>query len=101
MSDRFSEKSCKKRDSRLKTRVNQDFAKEKPGRKIVKRKQSNLGAISRVLLSTGQAAGLLHVHVNTIRRWGNNGTLKPYRLGKRSDRRFDLGDVMSLLKRGN
>ncbi len=55
---------------------------------------------SRVLLSTGQAAGLLHVHVNTIRRWGNNGTLKSYRLGRRSDRRFDLGDVMSMLKRG-
>lgn len=50
------------------------------------------------LLSTGQAAVILNVHVNTIRRWSNEGLIKAYRIGPRGDRRFKRQDVASLLQ---
>ncbi len=85
----------------MKSKLNGMLIKQKSGKKLPSIDKEQFPDVpNRVLLSTGQAAGLLHVHVNTIRRWGNNGTLKSYRLGTRSDRRFDLGDVISLLKRG-
>jgi excisionase family DNA binding protein len=49
------------------------------------------------LLTTGEVASQLHIHANTVRRWGNNGVLKPYRLGTRADRRFSKSEVMKLL----
>ncbi len=85
----------------MKTKVTRVLTNSKTRKRLAMNGKRQIPEVpSRVLLSTGQAAGLLHVHVNTIRRWGNNGTLKSYRLGTRSDRRFDLGDVMSMLKRG-
>jgi excisionase family DNA binding protein len=49
------------------------------------------------MLTTNEVARLLNVHINTIRRWSNNGILKAYRIGTRGDRRFERIDVLSLL----
>jgi len=46
------------------------------------------------MLRTGDLARLLNVHVNTVRRWSNEGILKAYRIGRRGDRRF-LGQEVS------
>ena len=49
------------------------------------------------LLTVREAARLLHVHPNTLRRWSNRGTLAAYHITARGDRRFALRDVNSLL----
>ena len=51
------------------------------------------------MLTTSDVARLLNVHINTIRRWSNEGTLKAYRIGSRGDRRFERGDIDSFLFR--
>ncbi len=48
------------------------------------------------LLTTSEAAELLHYHVNTIRRLSDRGTLRSFRLGLRGDRRYSLQDVLRL-----
>lgn len=48
------------------------------------------------LLTLSEAAELLNIHVNTVRRWSNQGMLKARRIGSRRDRRFRQGDVASL-----
>ncbi|MBU2008955.1 MAG: helix-turn-helix domain-containing protein [Chloroflexi bacterium] len=53
------------------------------------------------LLTVKEAAELLHVHVNTVRNWSNNGLLPAYRVGKRADRRFLRGDVLKLLRKSS
>ena len=49
------------------------------------------------LLSTAEAAELLNMHVNTIRRWSNKGIIEAYRVGPRGDRRIRQGDIDNLL----
>jgi excisionase family DNA binding protein len=49
------------------------------------------------MLTTGEVARRLNLHVNTIRRWSNQGILKSYRIGTRGDRRFKKQDVDELL----
>jgi excisionase family DNA binding protein len=49
------------------------------------------------LLTTVEAARLLRVHINTIRKWADAGALKSFRIGPRRDRRFFKKDVMTLL----
>jgi excisionase family DNA binding protein len=49
------------------------------------------------LLTLGEAARLLNVHDNTIRRWSNRGLIKFYRVGSRGDRRFKLSDIEQFL----
>jgi len=44
-------------------------------------------------LTASQAARLLNVHVNTLRRWTNNGILKSHRVGRRHDRRLTQRDI--------
>lgn len=56
----------------------------------------NTGQIS-TMITTAEAAQLLHVHTNTIRRWGDKGVVKSYRIGPRGDRRFIVEDIISLL----
>jgi excisionase family DNA binding protein len=46
-----------------------------------------------LLLRTAEVARLLGIHANTVRRWANDGSLRSYRVGKRSDRRFRRDDV--------
>lgn len=50
------------------------------------------------LLTASEVSRLLHIHINTVRRWSDNGTLKSYRIGTRGDRRFDKEDVAEFLK---
>jgi len=35
------------------------------------------------MLTTSEVARLLNVHINTVRRWSNQGILKTYRIGSR------------------
>jgi excisionase family DNA binding protein len=47
------------------------------------------------MLTVGDVARLLNVHINTVRRWSNQGILKAYRIGSRGDRRFRREDIVS------
>jgi excisionase family DNA binding protein len=49
------------------------------------------------MLTTSDVARLLNVHINTVRRWSNQGTLKTYRIGARGDRRFRREDIANFL----
>jgi excisionase family DNA binding protein len=49
------------------------------------------------MLTTSEVAKILDVHINTIRRWSNRGSLTSYRIGSRGDRRFRRSDVDNLL----
>jgi len=49
------------------------------------------------MLTTSDVAHLLNVHINTVRRWSNQGILKTYRIGSRGDRRFNREDINSFL----
>jgi len=51
------------------------------------------------LLTTAEAAKLLNVHINTVRRWSNKGIIATYRIGPRGDRRLRQGDVDKLLRK--
>ena len=53
------------------------------------------------LLTTAEVAELLNVHVNTVRRWSDKGTLKSYRIGNRGDRRFMQNDIVLFLSKLN
>ena len=45
------------------------------------------------LLTTSDVARLLNIHINTVRRWSNEGKLRAYRIGSRGDRRFQQDDI--------
>ena len=45
------------------------------------------------MLTSRQLARLLNVHINTVRRWDEQGVLKAYRVGRRGDRRFSREDI--------
>jgi excisionase family DNA binding protein len=49
------------------------------------------------LLTPGVAARLLNIHVNTVRRWSNQGILHVYRIGPRGDRRFQRKEIYGLI----
>jgi len=49
------------------------------------------------MLTVSDVARLLNVHINTIRRWSNQGILKAYRIGSRGDRRFQQEDITDFL----
>ena len=51
------------------------------------------------LLTTRQAAEILNVHENTIRRWSEKGIIKPFRIGPRADRRFTESEIFALNNR--
>lgn len=53
------------------------------------------------MLTISEVAYLLNVHINTVRRWSNQGTLKAYRIGSRGDRRFRQEDVATFLLEGS
>jgi excisionase family DNA binding protein len=53
------------------------------------------------MLTINEVAQLLNVHINTVRRWSNQGVLKAYRIGSRGDRRFRQEDVARFVTAGN
>ena len=53
------------------------------------------------MLTINEVARLLNVHINTVRRWSNQGALKSYRIGSRGDRRFRQSDIENFLAQGN
>ena len=52
------------------------------------------------MLRVGEAARILHIHPNTLRKWSSDGLIPSYRIGRRRDRRFSLEDLNSFLKAG-
>lgn len=48
-------------------------------------------------MTIGEAARLLHLHANTLRRWAEQGIIRTIRIGTRHDRRFLREDVEALL----
>jgi len=50
------------------------------------------------LLTIRQAAEVLNVHVETLRRWDRSGKLKAIRVNDRGDRRYKSEDLEKMLK---
>lgn len=53
---------------------------------------------AKTVLRVGDVASLLGVHVNTVRRWSDEGGLKSFRVGLRRERRFRREDVDAFVK---
>jgi DNA (cytosine-5)-methyltransferase 1 len=50
------------------------------------------------LLRIKEAAELLGVNPETLRRWDNEGRLKAVRIGKRQDRRYRPEDIQKIIE---
>ncbi len=50
------------------------------------------------MLTTSEVARLMSVHMNTVRRWSNQGVLRTYRIGSRGDRRFQEEDINDFIE---
>lgn len=57
--------------------------------------------IKQELLSIGQVAKMLGVHIDTLRRWDREGKLKPIRLGEKGRRRYKIIDIQNLINEKN
>ena len=55
---------------------------------------------SKVMLTPGEAASLLGIHINTMRRWSDKGVIRAYRVSRRGDRRFRREDIDAFLEGG-
>jgi len=53
------------------------------------------------MLTVKDVAHLLHIHVNTARRWSDQGIIKSYRITRRGDRRFRREDIIHYLAEFN
>ena len=51
------------------------------------------------LLTIRQAAEILNVHVETLRRWDKSGKLKAIRVNDRGDRRYKPEDLERIIKK--
>lgn len=51
------------------------------------------------LLTIRQAAEILNVHVETLRRWDNKGELPAIKVNDRGDRRYKEEDIKSYLNK--
>ncbi len=49
------------------------------------------------LLRIKEAAEILGVNPETLRRWDNEGRLKAVRMGKRGDRRYKMEDLQKII----
>jgi excisionase family DNA binding protein len=52
---------------------------------------------AKLMFTTRELAKFLNVHINTVRRWSDQGLIKSYRIGPRGDRRFSKDDVLIFL----
>ena len=66
-----------------------------------KREKAKIGTkkveATATLLTIREASQLLNVHVNTLRRWADQGLIKVYRVGPGRHRRFKAEDLAGLL----
>jgi excisionase family DNA binding protein len=53
------------------------------------------------MMTVKDVARLLNIHVNTARRWSDQGILKSYRITRRGDRRFKQEDIAHFLANYN
>ena len=53
------------------------------------------------MLTTSEVAHLLHVHINTVRRWSDRGLIRAYRVCPRGDRRYKREDIVHFLVKMN
>jgi excisionase family DNA binding protein len=53
------------------------------------------------MLTVKDVAVMLNIHVNTVRRWSDQGILKAFRITRRGDRRFRQQDIASFLDEYN
>ena len=82
-----------------KLKVSGEFARHMvKGPMVGQRKKPVPSVVKEAFLTTSQAAKVLNVHENTIRRWADTGVIKTYRLGSRGDRRYRIQDVKRLLQ---
>lgn len=51
------------------------------------------------LLRIREAAEMLGVNPETLRRWDRQGRLKAIRIGNRGDRRYEKETIMKLIKK--
>ena len=49
------------------------------------------------MLTVKDVARLLNIHVNTARRWSDQGIIRSYRITSRGDRRFRREDITHFL----
>lgn len=49
------------------------------------------------LLRISQAAEMLGVNPETLRRWDRSGEFKAIKLGRRGDRRYDIKDLQKFM----
>jgi excisionase family DNA binding protein len=50
------------------------------------------------LLTVREAANILHIHRDTVRKWCDTGIIRAYRIGTRCDRRIPEADVLVILR---
>jgi len=50
------------------------------------------------LLRIKEAAEMLGINPETLRRWDNQGRLQAVRIGKRKDRRYKLEDLQKIIE---
>jgi len=50
------------------------------------------------LLKIREAAEMLGINPETLRRWDNQGRLQAVRMGKRKDRRYKLEDLQKIIE---
>ena len=50
------------------------------------------------LITLREAARLLGLHPETVRRWSDSGVIPVYRLGERRDRRFKVSEIQEYIK---
>jgi excisionase family DNA binding protein len=53
------------------------------------------------MLTIHDVARLLNIHINTARRWSDQGIIKSYRITRRGDRRFRHEDIARFLAEYN
>ena len=83
-----------------KLRVSGEFARQMvKGPTAEHRKKPVPSVVAEAFLTTRQAARVLNVHENTVRRWADGGIIKTYRLGSRGDRRYRIRDIKQLLQK--
>ena len=53
------------------------------------------------MLTVREVASLLGIHVNTVRRWSDEGKLHAFRITNRGDRRFTREEISRFLAEMN